>query len=144
MSTLSTSAVTPRVPLVSRKTLIDWLGIAPFTIFALLFLIVPTVYLMVGAFLTPEVTFTLKNIYDLFTPSIMDAYWISIKISVASSLGGALIGFFLAWAIVLGSPFIRPVATASPTVASSVVNRPEPSSRAASWAPSRASTGRVR
>ncbi|MGA1802580.1 ABC transporter permease [Rhizobium sp. HT1-10] len=102
MSTLSTSAVSPRAPLVSRKTLIDWLGIAPFTIFALLFLIVPTVYLMVGAFLTPEGTFTLKNIYDLFTPSIMDAYWISIKISVASSLGGALIGFFLAWAIVLG------------------------------------------
>jgi len=102
MSTITTSTISPRVPLVSRKTLIDWLGIAPFTIFALLFLIVPTVYLMIGAFLTPEGSFTLKNIGDLFTPAIEDAYWISIKISVASSLGGALIGFFLAWAIVLG------------------------------------------
>lgn len=102
MSTLSTSTTSSRVPLVSKKTLIDWLGIAPFTIFALLFLVVPTIYLMIGAFLTPEGTFTLKNIGDLFTPQIEDAYLISIKISVASSLGGALIGFFLAWAIVLG------------------------------------------
>lgn len=102
MSTVSISTASTRAPLVTKKTLIDWLGIAPFTIFALLFLVVPTVYLMVGAFLTPDGSFTLKNIGDLFTQQIMDAYWISIKISVASSLGGALIGFFLAWAIVLG------------------------------------------
>lgn len=102
MSTISTTTISARTPLISRKTLIDWLGIAPFTIFALLFLVVPTLYLMTGAFLTPDGSFTFKNIADLFTPSIMDAYWISIKISVTSSLGGALIGFFLAWAIVLG------------------------------------------
>ena len=102
MSTVSISTASTRAPLVTKKTLIDWLGIAPFAIFALLFLIVPTVYLMIGAFLTPEGTFTFKNIADLFTPQIEDAYLISIKISVASSLGGALIGFFLAWAIVLG------------------------------------------
>jgi putative spermidine/putrescine transport system permease protein len=102
MSAVSTSTVATRAPLVTRKTVIDWLGIAPFTIFALLFLVVPTIYLMTGAFFTPDGQFTFKNIADLFTPSIMDAYWISIKISVASSLGGAIIGFFLAWAIVLG------------------------------------------
>ncbi|MGO8470014.1 hypothetical protein AB9F45_36815, partial [Rhizobium leguminosarum] len=50
----------------------------------------------------PEGDFTLKNIGDLFTPSIMSAYWIIIRVSVASALGGALIGFFLAWAVVLG------------------------------------------
>ncbi len=71
-------------------------------IFALLFLIIPTLYLVAGAFLTPEGDLTLKNIADLFTPSILSAYWISIKVSVASALGGALIGFFLAWAVVLG------------------------------------------
>ncbi|MGO8119390.1 acriflavin resistance protein, partial [Rhizobium leguminosarum] len=75
---------------------IDWLGIKAFIIFSLLFLIMPTLYLVVGALLTPEGDFTLKNIGDIFTPSIMSDYWISIRISVASALGGALIGFFLA------------------------------------------------
>jgi putative spermidine/putrescine transport system permease protein len=102
MSTVSISTASARAPFVTKKTLIDWLGIAPFTIFALLFLVVPTIYLMMGAFLTPDGAFTFKNIGDLFTPQIEDAYIISIKISVASSLGGALIGFYLAWAIVLG------------------------------------------
>lgn len=102
MSTVSISTASTRAPFVTKKTLIDWLGIAPFTIFALLFLVIPTIYLMMGAFLTPDGAFTFKNIGDLFTPQIEDAYLISIKISVASSLGGAVIGFYLAWAIVLG------------------------------------------
>lgn len=101
MSSVSTP-VASTTPLISRDRVIDWLGIAPFMIFALMFLIIPTVYLVAGAFLTPDGDLTLKNIADLFTPSIMSAYWISIKVSVASALGGALIGFLLAWAVVLG------------------------------------------
>ncbi|WP_431319841.1 ABC transporter permease [Rhizobium sp. YTU87027] len=101
MSSVST-AVVSTTPLINRDRVIDWLGIAPFMIFALMFLIIPTVYLVAGAFLTPEGDLTLRNIADLFTPSILSAYWISIKVSVASALGGALIGFFLAWAVVLG------------------------------------------
>ncbi|MDP9836887.1 putative spermidine/putrescine transport system permease protein [Neorhizobium huautlense] len=89
-------------PLIDRRTIIDWLGIAPFMIFALMFLIAPTLYLVSGAFFNAEGHFTFENIAGLFTPTIMSAYWISIKVSLASSLGGALIGFFLAWAIVLG------------------------------------------
>lgn len=101
MSTVTTSTISS-APLVSKRAVIDWLGIAPFLIFALLFLILPTIYLVAGAFLTPDGSFTLKNIADLFTKSIMDSYWISIKVSVASALGGALIGFYLAWALVMG------------------------------------------
>ncbi|OWV98254.1 acriflavin resistance protein [Rhizobium sp. R72] len=101
MSSVST-AVVSTTPLINRDRVIDWLGIAPFMIFALMFLIIPTVYLVAGAFLTPEGDLTLRNIADLFTPSILSAYWISIKVSVASALGGAVIGFFLAWAVVLG------------------------------------------
>jgi putative spermidine/putrescine transport system permease protein len=101
MSTISTPAVSA-APMISKEKVINWLGIAPFIIFALLFLIIPTLYLVAGAFLTPDGAFTLKNISDLFTPSILNAYWISIRVSVASALGGALIGFFLAWAVVLG------------------------------------------
>ncbi|CCM76939.1 ABC transporter permease [Rhizobium mesoamericanum] len=101
MSTVSTSFATP-TPIINRDRVVDWLGIAPFMIFAAMFLIIPTLYLVAGAFLTPDGDLTLKNIADLFTPSILSAYWISIRVSVASALGGALIGFFLAWAVVLG------------------------------------------
>jgi putative spermidine/putrescine transport system permease protein len=101
MSTVTTSTISS-APLISKRAVVDWLGIAPFLIFALLFLIFPTIYLVAGAFLTPDGSFTLKNIADLFTPSIMNSYWISIKVSVVSALGGALIGFYLAWALVMG------------------------------------------
>ena len=88
--------------MINRDRIVDWLGIAPFMIFAAMFLIIPTLYLVAGAFLTPEGELTLKNIADLFTPSILSAYWISIKVSVVSALGGAVIGSLLAWAVVLG------------------------------------------
>ncbi len=79
-----------------------WLGIAPFIAFALLFLILPTLQIVVGAFQTPDGGFTLENLRGLFTPSIMASYWISIKISVASALLGCLIGFAVAAAVTLG------------------------------------------
>ena len=101
MSIVTTSTVSS-TPMINKRVVVDWLGIAPFLIFALLFLILPTIYLVAGAFLTPDGSLTLKNIGDLFTKSIMDSYWISIKVSVTSALGGALIGFYLAWALVMG------------------------------------------
>ncbi len=79
-----------------------WLGIVPFIAFALLFLILPTLQIVVGAFRTPACGFTLENIRWLFTPSIMASYWISIKISVASALLGCLIGFVMAVGVTLG------------------------------------------
>ncbi|MBB5573356.1 MULTISPECIES: ABC transporter permease [Rhizobium] len=101
MSIVTTSTINS-TPMINKRMVVDWLGIAPFLIFALLFLILPTIYLIAGAFLTPDGSLTLKNIGDLFTESIWDSYWISIKVSLASSLGGALIGFYLAWALVMG------------------------------------------
>ncbi|WP_428429354.1 ABC transporter permease [Pararhizobium sp.] len=85
-----------------KKKAIDWLGITPFLLFAVMFLIAPTLYLVTGAFLNPAGEFTFENIGGLFTDKILASYWISIKISLASSIGGALIGFWLAWAVVLG------------------------------------------
>jgi putative spermidine/putrescine transport system permease protein len=82
--------------------IVDWLGIVPFMLFALLFLIIPTLYLVSGAFFTVDGQFTFKNFGDLFAPTILAAYWISIKVSLASAIGGLLIGFFLAWAITMG------------------------------------------
>ena len=88
--------------MLTKKTVIDWLGIAPFLIFAVMFLVAPTLYLVTGAFLNPAGEVTFDNIAGLFTPKIMASYSISLKISLASAFGGALVGFFLAWAAVLG------------------------------------------
>ncbi|MFP5078133.1 ABC transporter permease [Rhizobium sp. YIM 134829] len=85
-----------------RRLPLTWVGVLPFGLFVLLFLILPTMKIVLGAFQTPDGTPTLANIFALFTPSILSAFWISIRISVASALLGCLIGFAVAAALVLG------------------------------------------
>ncbi len=80
----------------------QWLGVAPFFLFAIMFLILPTAYLILGAFQNNDGAFTLENIAALSQPSIVAAYWISIKISLASAILGALVGLAIAIAIVRG------------------------------------------
>lgn len=81
---------------------LHWLGVAPFFLFALMFLILPTLYLVLGAFQNPQGQFTFANIVALFQPSIIAAYWISIRISLASAIIGALAGLAIAVAVVRG------------------------------------------
>src|SRR5215468_6596549 len=87
-----------------------WVGVAPFFLFALLFLILPTAFLFVGSFQDADGNFTLNNIINLFQPSILSAFWITIEVSAASAIVGAVIGFFLAHAAVMGGlpQWIRP------------------------------------
>ena len=80
----------------------DLLGVAPFLIFAILFLIVPTVFLMGSAFVGRDGGFTFENIANLNTPQILSSFWISIRVSVASAAIGALIGLILALAVIRG------------------------------------------
>lgn len=94
-STTGGAAVRAKLPL-------HWLGILPFAVFATLFLILPTMKIVLGAFQTPDGSLTFENIRGLNTPSILAAYWISIKISVASALLGCAVGFAMAAAMVLG------------------------------------------
>jgi putative spermidine/putrescine transport system permease protein len=79
-----------------------WVGVAPFIVFALLFLILPTLQIVTGAFRNQAGEFTFDNILHLFTPSILSAYWISIRISVASAFLGCLVGFMMAVGITIG------------------------------------------
>jgi putative spermidine/putrescine transport system permease protein len=81
---------------------VQWLGLLPFAIFTFLFLIMPTMKIVIGAFQTPEGGFTFQNIADLNTPSILSAYWISIKLSVISAALGCTVGFGMAAGVVLG------------------------------------------
>ncbi|MFN3720989.1 MAG: ABC transporter permease [Rhizobium rhizophilum] len=100
---MSTENVSPGLQMRPRMKLpLHWLGVLPFAAFVILFLFMPTMKIVIGAFQRPDGSFTLANIAGLFTPSIMAAYWISIKISLASAILGCLIGFGVAAAVVLG------------------------------------------
>lgn len=79
-----------------------WIGLVPFLAFTGLFLILPTLYIVIGAFRTADGAFTFQNIIDLNTSSIRSAYWVSIKVSFLSALLGCLIGFAMAAAMTLG------------------------------------------
>lgn len=94
----ATGAAPPR----RQRLPLHWLGIVPFAAFVLLFLILPTMKIVFGAFQNPEGAFTLVNVQGLFTSSILSAYWVSIKISFASAVLGCIIGFAMAAAVVLG------------------------------------------
>jgi putative spermidine/putrescine transport system permease protein len=120
MTTVTATAATP------ARLSWDWLGVVPFFVFALMFLIGPTAYLMVGAFQDAEGSFTLANLVHLFQPNILRAYWISIEVSAASALGGAVLGFALAWAAVLGGlpRWVRPTLMTFSGVASNFAGVP--------------------
>ncbi|GAB4216943.1 MAG: ABC transporter permease subunit [Rhodoferax sp.] len=77
-------------------------GLAPFLAFAMLFLLAPTLSLLLGAFQTPEGDFTLANLRALAEPSIVSAFGISLRVSAASALLGGVLGALLAAAAVLG------------------------------------------
>src|SRR4029450_5342297 len=99
-------------------------GVTPFFIFALMVL---SLYRVVAAFQDAEGNFTLANIAQLFTSdSIRSAYWISIKVSVASAVVGALPAFALAYAAVLGGlpQWLRPTLMTFSGVASNFAGLP--------------------
>jgi putative spermidine/putrescine transport system permease protein len=81
-----------------------WLGVMPFFLFAFLFLLYPSSTIVVRSFEDSlSHSFTLKNILALFnSPYILGAYWISIQISLVTSLGGGIFGFLLAYAAIRG------------------------------------------
>jgi putative spermidine/putrescine transport system permease protein len=80
----------------------DSLAVLPFVLFAVMFLFLPTLSLVGAAFTDRAGNFTFDNIAGLFTDQIMAAYWISIRVSGASALLGALCGLAITLAIIRG------------------------------------------
>ena len=101
MTDTASSAV-PNATRATRRVSLEWLGVAPFILFAVMFLILPTLYLVGAAFFGRDGQLTFDNIAGLFTDQILAAYWISIRISGASALLGAIIGLAMALAIIRG------------------------------------------
>lgn len=89
-------------PTPNRPLSLRWLGVAPFLAFTGLFLILPTLYIVFGAFRAQDGGFTLDHIRSLNSPNIVNAYWLSIRISFWSALLGALFGLAISGAIVHG------------------------------------------
>ena len=103
-----------------------WLGLAPFMLFAIFFLLLPTGRLVVGAFQDAQGHFTFDNIASLSQPNIVKAYWLSIRISAASALLGGLAGFILAYVAISGGlpRWIRPTLMTFSGVASNFAGVP--------------------
>lgn len=103
-----------------------WLGLAPFMLFAIFFLLLPTGRLVVGAFQDAQGHFTFDNIASLSQPNIVKAYWLSIRISAASALLGGLAGFMLAYVAISGGlpRWIRPTLMTFSGVASNFAGVP--------------------
>jgi putative spermidine/putrescine transport system permease protein len=92
----------PLAPKPRRSLSLNWIGVVPFLLFVFLFLIWPTFHIVLGAFRTSEGGFTFSNIANLMQPKIVNAFWVSIKISFASAALGCVIGFLIAAAMTLG------------------------------------------
>lgn len=86
----------------SNKTWQKWLGVLPFFIFAMLFILLPSINILAGAFKNNEGKFTFANLIGLFDPSIINAYWVTIKISLTTAIGGGLLGFLMAYSVTVG------------------------------------------
>jgi putative spermidine/putrescine transport system permease protein len=104
----------------------SWLGLVPFFGFCLLFLVLPIVYLVTGAFQNAEGAFTFDNFLALATPNIVAAYSLSIRLSLLSALLGTVAGVLLGYAVILGGlpRWVRPIFMTFSGVASNFAGIP--------------------
>jgi putative spermidine/putrescine transport system permease protein len=89
----------------ARRLNLSFVGVLPFFLFAILALLIPIGFLIIGSFQDTNHgdALTLKNYSDLVTDSsIINAYGTSIEISVVTAIAGAVFGFLLAYAVILG------------------------------------------
>ena len=76
----------------------------PFFLFSFLFLLYPSSTIIVRTFKDSETgQFTFQNVLNLLqNPYVLGAYWLSIKISVVTAVGGGIFGFLLAYSSIRG------------------------------------------
>ena len=80
----------------------QWFGVLPFFIFSALFLIGPTLVLAYRSLEAPQGGLTLEFYRQLLDETVINAYSMSIKISLTTSILGGIIGFLIAWAVSIG------------------------------------------
>ena len=83
----------------------NYLALIPFHAYVGLFLVIPTIYVTIGAFSDANGQFTLDNVRAMLTtPEFIDSFIKSLQLSVITALIGAAFGGLLAWAVVRSDP----------------------------------------
>jgi putative spermidine/putrescine transport system permease protein len=82
-----------------------YLPMVPFFGYVGLFLLLPTVFVLSGAFQSADGTPSLENIATVLRePRFLQAFGRSVQLSLVSALIGAILGGLLAWAVSVGGP----------------------------------------
>ena len=98
----TTAAPAPRQ---GRRTSVGpAVGLLPFLIYVLIFLIVPTITVAIGAFQAEEGGFTLERVKALGDETAIAALRESLVLSLSSAAVGAVLGAMLAYLIVTAPP----------------------------------------
>lgn len=97
------------------RRLLPLLGLTPFTAFVLLFLLIPTLVVVIGAMLDGNSAPTLDNVRALTDPTVLSAFRRSIVLSASTAAIGALLGGLLAHAVSTARPdgILRRMVTAA-------------------------------
>ncbi|GAB3607321.1 ABC transporter permease subunit [Conyzicola nivalis] len=79
--------------------LAKYFGLAPFAVYVVLFLGVPTVLAIVTGFFTEDGAFTLANIAGLFEPAVLATFASSFWVSAVTAVIGAVVGALVCYAL---------------------------------------------
>ena len=112
--------------LARRNAWTVWLPVLPFFLFIGIFLLLPSVWLVIGAFQSDSGSLTGSNVRTLFNSDIIAAYKTSLEVSFVSALTGGFFGFFVAYAMIKGHPprWLRPVLSTFAGVAANFAGIP--------------------
>jgi putative spermidine/putrescine transport system permease protein len=87
-----------------RRLSLDWLGVIPFFVYVLIFLVLPSVVVGIGAFFDNNNAFTLDNFVHLNRSYVFKATVDTTVVSIITAVLGAFFGALLAYAIATGNP----------------------------------------
>src|SRR5579875_1579412 len=116
----------PTGRLLSGGLPLAWLGVVPFFLYVTLFLLLPALSLIVGAFQTESGSLTLANVNSILQPQFTDAYKTSLELSAVTALSGGILGLLVAYSVVReGAPsWLRAVFTTFSGVAANFAGIP--------------------
>ena len=87
-----------------RRFSLNWVGAAPFLGYVAVFLLLPTLLVVVGAFTSNDGALTLSNFSTLNQGYIVSSFTTSVVLSAISAIIGAVLGAMFAYAVATGNP----------------------------------------
>jgi putative spermidine/putrescine transport system permease protein len=88
----------------SRRRSAVWLGLTPFSVFVLLFLLIPTVLAVGSGFFDKTGAFTWANFQTLADPNVQSDLWASVWLSALTAVLGAILGALVCFALLGTNP----------------------------------------